>query len=157
MRRAILGAFGVAAISLACEDVLVPRPVGDLHNAPASVAIDGQELMLTAFLWRDFMPSSPPDRKPLVAIFRPVAAGDGTVPTSVRIDTAWVVLGNDVWTVPITEERLPSAQQAYYEAVARNGPKWGPGVTVDVIVRIRAAGGTGQLLRAPNQPIHRTD
>lgn len=140
------------------ENPIEPRSATELRAAPTSVVVQGQEVQLISALWRDFMPISPPDGQPLVAVLRLQPAGGGQVAAGVRADAAWVVFGNDVWATAITEERFPnSTGQDYYEAVIRNGPKWGPGVSVDVIVRVRDAGGTTRLLRAADQPINRTD
>jgi len=55
------------------------------------------------------------------------------------------------------EEQPRGAGAAAFAVVARNGPKWGPGVEVDVVVRLRDAAGHGVLLQAPGQLIGRTD
>ena len=150
-------ALGFALVtSLSCAQVL---PVTDttLLSAPTAVTIAGQSVTLEAFLWRDFAPISPPDGKPLVAIFRPVLA-NGATPPGIRIDEVWVLFGGETWNTVITEERQASPPaQTHYEAIARNGPKWGPGVNVTVVVQIRDAQGTPRLLRAADQPIGRTD
>ncbi len=41
--------------------------------------------------------------------------------------------------------------------VARNGPKWGPDIKVDVVVRIVDRAGNEYLLKASNQKIERTE
>jgi hypothetical protein len=41
--------------------------------------------------------------------------------------------------------------------VARDGPKWGPGIEVDVVIRLRDAAGRHVLLQAREQLVHRTD
>jgi hypothetical protein len=43
------------------------------------------------------------------------------------------------------------------EVFAEGGPKWGPGIEVDVVVRLRDAAGKSWYLKARRQPIHRTD
>ncbi len=132
-------------------------PTGDLQAAPASVIVGRQTLVLVPFLWRDFMPISPPDGKPLVAVLR-VQANDGTaLAATFRVDGAWVINGAEVWTASVGEETLASPSRVYYEVVARDGPKWGPNVRVDVVVRIRESSGSSQLLRAAAQLIQRTD
>jgi hypothetical protein len=156
MRFGIAAVLGLAMASMACRHSVAPS-ANELLAAPLSITVGAQKVALASYLWRDFMPSSPPDGKPLVAIFRLLAVGNGAVPTSLRIDAAWILFGDEVWSATITEERSVSATQSHYEAVARDGPKWGPGVNVDVIVRVRDAQGTAQLLRAPDQPIGRTD
>jgi hypothetical protein len=154
MQTRIIAAVTLAFAQLGCSNAIAPRSAEELRSAPLSVTADGKTLVLEPFLWRDFMPVSPPDGKPLVAILR-LRASDGSAPPSdVHIDAAWVVNGREVWTTGVGEERVTSTS---YEVVARNGPKWGPGVAVDVIVRVRDSHGTTSLLRAANQLIGRTD
>ena len=156
-RRAVTLALMSTVLPLgACEDVLAPEPLppSELRGAPTSITLGGKTLVLETYLYRDFMPVSPPNGKPLIAVLRVKTADGSAFPSGVRADGAWVVLGDEVWSAAVGEERFPSASS--YEVVARNGPKWGPGVTVDVVVRLREDGEEHRL-RASNQPIHRTD
>jgi hypothetical protein len=155
MRRVAI-VLGVMLSSQSCSS-MATRATSEVLAAPTTVTIDGQSVVLQTSMWRDFMPVSPPDGKPLVAIFRPVRS-DNSTPPGVRIEEAWVVFGEETWNPKITEERFASPPaQTHYEAVAREGPKWGPNVTVSVVVSIRDASGNTQLLRASNQTIGRTD
>jgi hypothetical protein len=43
------------------------------------------------------------------------------------------------------------------EIVVRGGPKWGPGIKVDVVVELKDAKNQSHLLRASKQDIHRTE
>ena len=43
------------------------------------------------------------------------------------------------------------------EKIARDGPKWGPGIQVDVVVRLLDKEELFYLLKAENQLIQRTD
>jgi hypothetical protein len=126
-----------------------------LAAAPTRIVADGKTLTLTTSLWRDFMPISPPDGRPLAAVLT-IAAEDGSpVPATVTADTSWVIHGSEVWTAAV--EQRPRAETApAYEVIARNGPKWGPDVSVDVIVRLIDSSGRAFLLRAPAQPIGAT-
>jgi hypothetical protein len=53
------------------------------------------------------------------------------------------------------QQRTPGAKE--FDVVARDGPKWGPGIDVDVIVGVRDGAGAVSLLRAPAQRNKRTD
>lgn len=159
-RLHLLPAFATAVLLLAgCGDpsttTISPEPQ-PLLDAPTQVHLDGHDLTLEAYLWRDFQSISPPDGKPLVAVLRVKTADGRPFPASVTADQVSVVYGDQVWTAPAHQEQ-PSSQPAVLEVVARNGPRWGPDVTVDVVVRLRGPGGSEFLLRAANQPIHRTD
>jgi hypothetical protein len=102
------------------------------------------------------MPISPPDGKPLVAGLQ-VRTEDGSdVPATVRADMVWVLNGADTWSTLPREERSRQETAPVYELVARDGPKWGPGITVDVVVRLHEAGGRKSLLRVANRLIQGT-
>ena len=143
-----------------------PAPIGDgaaeLRQVPmTSAKLAGFTYRLDTYLWRDFMPG--PDAsangRPLIALAR-VTVNDDTAafPAAVTVDRMWVVNGDDVWeSLPREEQPRGSAKVETIEVVSRDGPRWGPGITVDVVVRLRGPGGTTTLLRAAAQPINRTD
>ena len=129
----------------------------ELLSAPETVVIDGQELALRTYLWRDFMPVSPPDGRSLTAIFWVFSADSSVLPDGLSADAAWLVNGDKVWDTSLDEQR-PGEQLPYQlERVARNGPKWSPGIKVEAVIRLREANGTTHLLRASDQSIERTD
>lgn len=142
-------------IAAACGDAqTAPTPVpSDLATAPTRVTLAGASLHLDASLWRDFMPVAPPDGRPLNAVLRVRTEDGSSVPATVRADMAWVLNGRDVWQTVPREEQPRSTTSPAYELVAREGPKWGPGVSVDVVVRMRESGGRDVLLRASSRPI----
>ena len=128
----------------------------NLTSAPTSTVLAGHTLTLRASLWRDFQPITPPDGKPLVAVLQ-VTTDDGSpVPSSIRAEFVWIIYGTEVWTSVPQEERARAETAPLYEVVARDGPKWGPDVTVDVVVRLRDGNGPRSLLRATNQPVQAT-
>lgn len=156
--RMILGTMAIAAAT-ACGSptVVAPVPLAELEAAPLAAVVNGQELVLSPYLWRDFMPSTPPNGRPMIANLRLVSA-DGTPLTgTLSIDAGWVVNNDDVWRGSVGEARFGSPPPMYYEAIMRGGPKWGPGITVDVVVRVRDSMGEPHLIRTTNVPVHRTD
>jgi hypothetical protein len=134
----------VAALSVGCGDSpTAPDPTtGDLRNAPLTITVDGTSVALQASLWRNFMPSIPPNGSPLLATIRLSAPV-----TSVSIDRVWVLLGDQSWET--TPERLGASS----EWMARGGPQWMPGSRVDVVARVHGMEGRTQLVRAADQVI----
>jgi hypothetical protein len=133
-------------------------PLADLRKAPTEIVIDGQRITLTTSLWRDFMPTMPPAKNghALTAVL--------SVQSSVRIESVWMVRGKDVWKPSQIEEQdlndptkpnLPGSP--VFRVVVRGGPKWGPGTSADVIVRVKDRRGRFHLLRAEKQGIGRVD
>lgn len=152
----VVGVILTAGSTSCSGDSITDPSPPTLENAPSRVTIGGSELKLEAYLWRDFQPVSPPDGKPLIAVLRVRTADGGRLPDGIRVDQVSIVYNDDVWSAPV-EEEFPSAQPSVLEVVAREGPKWQPGISVDVVVRIRDAEGRVYWLRAADQPIHRTD
>ena len=118
--------------------------------------MDGHDLTLEAYVWRDFQPISPRDGRPMVAVLHVKTTDGRPFPAGVTADQVTVVYGELVWTAPARVEH-PSWLPHMMEVVARDGPKWGPGVNVNVVVRLRDAQGREHWLGAANQPIHRTE
>jgi len=99
------------------------------------VTIDSYDYFLDAFLWRDFMPISPPNGKPLISINWLIRADSSAIPENIELKQQYVIYGDSVWISDYENEthQTPEYKQ---EKVSRNGPKWGPKVYVDVIARI---------------------
>ena len=127
-----------------------------LRAASERVEIDGRAYTLAASLWRDFMPMAPPDGESLIAALK-VSPADAMPSGDLAIDHVWVLNGEKQWSVavgkPSGEGQLSASQ---LEQSVRNGPKWGPGITVDVVVRLKLGKQTW-LVRAAGVPIKRTD
>ena len=128
-----------------------------LLSAPEQIEIDGRNYILETHLWRDFMPVSPPDGKPLIASIRITATDSLQFPPSIDARLLWVIKDQqEVWETKFSEEARSPCSRYQLEKVARNGPKWGPGIKVDVVVKI-VDGENEYLLRVSNQWISRTD
>jgi hypothetical protein len=156
MRRT-LTALTATLVLHACgaQAPTAPSPT-DLAAAPTRVVFAGTSLVLDAELWRDFMPVTPPDGRPLIAVLR-VRTEDGSrVPAAVGADTVWLLSGGDTWSTTPREEQSRDDTAPAYELVARDGPKWAPGTAVDVVVRLHDRAGRQALLRVANSPIKAT-
>ncbi|MCX6843256.1 MAG: hypothetical protein NTX53_13340 [candidate division WOR-3 bacterium] len=148
----LLAAVGCGAACKCCRTT-----TDALAAAPERVEIDGREYTLAANLWRDFMPMAPPDGESLIAALK-VSPADAMPPSAdLAIDHVWVLNGEKQWSVAVVRPsgagQLPASQ---LEQSVRNGPKWGPGITVDVVVRLRQGKRTW-LVRQAGVTIKRTD
>jgi hypothetical protein len=146
--------------------------INELRKAPAKVVLDGRSLSLSAYVWRDFMPSvqSMIDGKPMIAVFKVATSDKKSFPSGIRIERAWVLFGEQMWETSDFREQIGGpannkdssekwincSDATVCEAVARGGPKWGPGVFVDVVVRLSDREGRQHLLQAPKQYVQRT-
>ena len=140
------------------ESPSVPLP--ELLSAPEAVEIDGRRYTLKPYLWRDFQPISPPDGKPLLASVRVMAEDLKEFPASLSMDKLWVIRDRrEAWEADFSKESRPQnpAWKHVLERIARGGPKWGPRITVEVVVRLRRGEKETFFLRAGRQWIDRTD
>lgn len=141
------------------EEIPPDIPVIRLLTAPDTVVAEGRRLFLTTYLWRDFMPISPPGGKPLIAIAYVTATDTGQLSPTITADAIWVVHDSLAWKGWFENETTPPGESRPNRLVkvARNGPAWGPHIFVDVIIRILDGRGNSHLLRAAHQWIDRTD
>jgi hypothetical protein len=144
-------------LGVACPAVAADPPVpAQAANAPRNITIAGRVFRLETYLWRDFMPMNPPSGSKMLASIKLVSADGKPIPSGVSLDTAWIEKSaSEVWHVTFTNESRPSYPNAI-ERMGRQGPTWGPGIDVDVVVRVVTPSGT-VLVRAPKQRIQRTD
>lgn len=159
--RQILPAMAWAA-AVACSTDRASAPVTvpvapELRNAPAELSFAGATVRLETYLWRDFAPMSPPDGKPLIAALRVRDVNGTAIPDALHADSAWILNGELAWATGVREEQARTPGASFFEVIARDGPKWGPNVQVDVVVRLVDRAGHHALLRAPAQWINRTD
>ncbi|HUW46202.1 MAG TPA: hypothetical protein VMW50_10470 [Dehalococcoidia bacterium] len=128
----------------------------DLLAAPEKIEINGSEYTLETYLCRDFMPVSPPDGQPLFALIKVKAPGETAISSRIDATRLWVVKGKEIWETEFTGEEGSTIGDTL-EKIGRDGPKWEPGISVDVVVRIiDLKSGKNYLLKASNQYIHRT-
>ncbi len=138
------------------EPVISPVPA-EVRAAPERVSIGGTDLLLGAELWRDFMPISPPDGKPLAALVWVATRDSSRLTIPIEADSCWVIYGDSAWVSALTKEPVSEADSVAVRFRTSGGPKWGPGVTVDVVVRLIPTSGGGLLLKAAGRTISRTD
>ena len=129
--------------------------ISELQAAPTQITIAGRSYKIEAFVWRDFMPISPPDGKPMIASIKLIAEDGNSVPSNLVPDKLWVIKTDDkqVWEINFTDP--PRLSGATVEIVARNGPKWEPNTDIGVVVQL-SDGNKTYLLRSPSQKIQRT-
>lgn len=155
---AILTISALVVLPACDDDVSAPvSPVpydvtlAQLASAPETLDLPEQDYHLETELWRDFMPISPPDGKPLIAVVRLVS--DAPIPDNVKLVYLWVVSDGRVWATKFAEEPVVSGNTI--QGVARGGPKWGPDISVDVVVAVKV-GNEFRLVRAAKQLITAT-
>lgn len=150
----------LSCLALGCPSPVIPSvPLEELLSAPLEIEVAGRIFTLETDLWRDFMPVSPPDGSDLRAVVRITAVDLQPFPPELDADRLWVINGRNVWETAFSGENRPpdGLHPHQLEKLARGGPKWETGIRVEVVVRVVARTGLSYLLRAADQPIHRTD
>ena len=174
--RLVLGLMSVAFLSKEVPAQMdqakenLPVSIKDLRKAPTEIVLNGKSLSLSTFVWRDFMPVTfrGPDGSPLIVTLKVATSDKQAFPSGVRMERAWVLFGEEIWEATDFRSQLKSPSQdregwihcsnsPVCEATIREGPKWGPGVFVDVVVRLIDKEGQHYLIQAPRQYINRAD
>jgi len=102
------------------------------------------------------MPICPPGGHPLIAGVKVAADPPSPARLSIQAFRLVLVYGSTLWITGVVEEHGSRRNQSGFEVVAREGPKWEPGVLVDAVLEIRDGDGHSYLVRAAEQRIHRT-
>ena len=126
-----------------------------LRNVAEQLALGASQLSLEAEAWRSFQPITGESGDPLIVVAR--LHGSAPLDPQLRIETLHVVRANDVWTGPGVEEQPRASGGASLEVVARKGPAWATGDSIDVIAELRTGDGRKVRLRAPRIAILRVD
>jgi hypothetical protein len=149
-----LGQHGAAVVT----DITDAPALQALQGAPEAILISGTALHASAYLWRDFMPgpSTPPGGHPLIARVRVSPAGAASLP-AVRAGRIAVIHGAQAWIAPVAEQAIETSwKPPCLNVTVREGPKWGPGARVDVVLLLHDAEGQGHLIRVPSTEIQQT-
>lgn len=125
-----------------------------LKSSPESLTIGNNNLHLTTYLYRDFMPVSEVDGREMVCINKLTEADSMPVSSSIALKKQYVIKGNEIWEAPYNEIRNDTDYML--EGVVTGGPKWGPHIEVDVVCEFEFSGSIHRIL-AKSQLINRTD
>jgi hypothetical protein len=119
-------------------------PLPSIAEIPDTLLVDSLTIVARPYLGRDFMPYSSPDGKSLLAVIQLSEIDSTALPPDTELLYLWVLYDNDFWSSQLDDEGQPHLPfQAI--GVGRCGPKWGPYVEVDVIVRFRLGGAIRQI------------
>ena len=123
--------------ALLCAALL---PCGCHYSPPVpqgqpELVVDGRDIIVYAYLNRDFMPEYPPDGPPLTVYIRLFAPDSQPLPQGLSADHAWLVNGRSVWATDLAKldgTALPCNSGFQ----ASGGPTWDVGTDVDATVRV---------------------
>lgn len=146
------------AIPLDGNVVLDQEMAIQLTNSSAELlTIDGKQYVLDAYLWRDFMPISPPNGRQLISINWLSTVDHSPIPANIQMIKQYVINGNYVWIANYFDDAT-YPEEFKMERVSRYGPKWGPDVTVLVVSVLKNRDTNSiHLIKVKNVTIGRTD
>ena len=125
-----------------------------IFTASEEIEIKDITYTIETYMWRDFMPISPPDGKPLIVIIRVHAIGIDNYPLSTVIERLWLIDVLNIVSTQSSEEYRVDVNT--FEMVFRDGPKWGPGISIDVVVKLISIDSGIYYLKAFSQLIEAT-
>jgi hypothetical protein len=129
----------------------------ELLAAPEALKFSGIAFDVTAALWRDFQPVSPPEGRGLAAAVEATALGEPVYPSEIVSAYVWVLWGDDRWESWLKPQGSPAGEPATMRYGAADGPLWGPGIEVEVVVGFRTSSSVVHLVKIPGVPVTRTD
>jgi len=131
-----------------------PEFASELKSTPENITIGNNTFFLTTYLWRDFMPIAEENGSPMICINFLTEKDSLSIPNTAELKKQYVVKGNEIWTADYSE--IKKDKNFIIEGVVREGPKWGPNITVDVVCEFELSGTSYRVL-AKSQNINRTD
>ena len=139
------------ACSMFGNDSRSPDPLSleTMREVPDTLVIGEQQMVLTSSIWRDFMPISPPDGKPMIGVFYLTSVDESPLPADLRMRAAWIAKEDAVWASYMSDEPPPDDVPPYrLNGVVRGGPKWHPGIDLFGVVQITDSVGRVYLIRS---------
>ena len=150
----IIGLFSCKKENVDTKFKTDPELASELKSLPENIRIGSNTFLLTSYLWRDFMPPAEENGSPLTCVNSLIEKDSLSITTTIELKKQYIVKGNDIWTADYSEIRNP--ENFIIEGVVREGPKWGPNISVDVICEFVSAGNTYRIL-AKSQEIYKTE
>jgi hypothetical protein len=133
------------------------RSLETLRGAAPSAVVGDGSLRVEAIAWRSFQPIAGEKGDPMIATVRLIAAPGATVAADVKADAVYFIRRDEVVAATPREEHPRESSANVVEAMVRNGPRWMPGDSIDVVVAVRRGDASTTLIRAPRIVLSRVD
>jgi hypothetical protein len=119
------------------EDVILSTNNGEtiVSNGPTLITIiEGVEVEIDVYLWRDFMPVLPPSGSTLTGVVNIRPLNITNIPATWDIDNVVTITHDDgTWITEFADKRF---EPSYWECVVRGGPQWETGTSTSVIIEL---------------------
>ena len=126
----------------------------ELRSRPESIIMGSNYLILTTYMWRDFMPIAEENGSNLFCTIKLKDVDNVAISKSIKLNKLHVIKGDEIWTTNFSKIKNDIAY--ILEGIANNGPKWGPDIDVDVVCEFENSGTVYRIL-AKSQSINRTE
>jgi hypothetical protein len=133
------------------------RSIETLRAATTSAVVGDASLRVEAVAWRSFQPLVGEKGDPMLAIVRLIAPPGSAVGADISASAVYFIRGDDVVSAIPREEQPREASPNVIEAMVRDGPRWTPGDSIDVVVAVGRGDGGTTLIRAPRTVLSRVD
>ena len=123
-----------------------------------TLIIESNKFVLDAYLWRDFMPISPSDGKPMISINWIRDIDSMKISDNIDLIEQYVVYNDSIWIANYENETSSTQPDYKIEKISRDGPKWGPKIYVDVISKVHDSNtNSDYYIKSKNIYVGRTD
>jgi hypothetical protein len=123
-----------------------------------TLKIESNKFVLDAFLWRDFMPISPPNGKPMISINWLRNIDSTKIPENIDLIKQYVIYKDSIWVSDYGNKDLTEQSEYKIKKISRDGPKWSPKIYVDVISKINDSDTNNDYyIKIKNVYVRRTD
>jgi hypothetical protein len=126
----------------------------ELKKSPDTLKIGNHTIVLSTYLWRDFMPISEENGSKLLAVNKLVEVDSLSLPNNWILKKQYVILGSDIWVNSYHETR--KERDYIWYGFGKDGPKWGPDTLVDVVCEFEVSGKNYRIM-ARSQNINQTN
>lgn len=144
--------FFVGLIS--CNKIDVNKKLAkELKESPESIILGNNNLVLTTFLWRDFMPIAEEGGSPLACVNKLTDTNNNGILDEINLRKQYLIKGNEIWESDYIE--VTNESEFVLQGFVNGGPKWGPDIEVDVVCEFEYLGNIYRIL-AKSQLIEAT-
>jgi len=150
MKKIILVNLIVALGLISCQKEKIqgeikndPEFAEELRSSPENIIVGNNKLILTTFLYRDFMPNAEKNGSKMYCSNELTDTDSLPISTHIILKKQYVIKGNEIWTAEYN--KISSDVDYILNGTVSDGPKWGPEIEVDVVCEFEYLGLTKRI------------
>jgi len=133
--------------------VVRPFEATEIAAIPDTLHSDANHLIIESSVNRDFQPICPEDGRPMTGSIRLKDINEVPLGLSVSEATLYVISSNKMWVRDLVVRGPYDTRPHQLEMYASEGPKWEPGLVVDIVVLFRDEKGEQFRIKEENVKI----